>query len=181
MPITEYEVAFLPFYPATQWSSGIFDVNQAQQYDDEGGEPFFLSPCYSAIPTGKPDLVPGASSGSKSSDLGPIVGGTVGGAALVIILAIGIYCFCKRRRYNHLATAPHAGLQSVHSMSFLQPGTGSSPAHMSYFTGAHSSPTPAMGNGSQSIFTSFSATPPPHTDAATYTTRGVRRPAIPIV
>lgn len=149
----------------TQWSSGIFDVNQAQQYDDEG----------------KPDLVPGASSGSKSNDLGPIVGGTVGGAALVIILAIGIYCFCKRRRYNRLATAPHAGLQTDHSMSFLQPGTGSSPAHMSYFTGTHSSPTPAMGNGSQSVFTSFSATPPLHTDAATYTTRGVRRPAIPIV
>lgn len=135
-----------------------------------------------AIQTGKPDLDPEASSGSKSSDLGPIVGGTVGGAALVIILAIGIYFFCKRRRYNRLATAPRAGPQSDHSMSFLHPGTGSSPAPMSYFTGAYSSSVPATGNGSQSIFTSFSATPPPHTDAASYyNARGPRPPAIPML
>ncbi|KIM64012.1 hypothetical protein SCLCIDRAFT_23874 [Scleroderma citrinum Foug A] len=134
-----------------QWTSGIFDVNQAKQYDNEG----------------QPALDPGVSSGSRSSDFGPVVGGTVGGVVLVIILAIGICCFCKRRRYNRLVTAPHAGPRSDQSVSFSQSRSVLSPPPMSYFTGVHSS--------------SFPAIPPPHIDAPSYTTRGLQLPAIPIV
>ncbi|KAI6133791.1 hypothetical protein EV401DRAFT_2180923, partial [Pisolithus croceorrhizus] len=67
----------------TNWTGQVWNYQQAYQYYQEG----------------IPDLVPtvsATSTGSHSSDLGAIVGGTVGGAAFLLLLALGIY-ICKRR------------------------------------------------------------------------------------
>ncbi|KAI5984004.1 hypothetical protein EDD15DRAFT_1822274 [Pisolithus albus] len=76
----------------TTWEGQIWNYEQAYQY----------------YQTGKADLVPTlstGSTGSHSSDLGAIVGGTVGGVASLLLLALGIYILCKRQRYRRVRAA----------------------------------------------------------------------------
>ncbi|KAL4064794.1 hypothetical protein V8B97DRAFT_1987087 [Scleroderma yunnanense] len=174
----------IPFWASidpTKWTSGFFDVSQAQGYSSQG----------------VPDLKPSASStnsASRSSNLGPIIGGTVGGAALIITLAFGIYCFCKRRKYRRLANTSletdgganptlqlHARQSSDRSVSSLQSGI-VSPAPISYFSGARSPLIPSTRTSTPSIFTSFpTATPPPRTYAGSFITSASPPPGLPAV
>ncbi|KAL4069162.1 hypothetical protein J3A83DRAFT_3490887 [Scleroderma citrinum] len=163
----------------TKWTSGIFDVIQAQNYSSQG----------------VPDLNPSAPSESKSSNLGPIVGGTVGGAVFIVIFVFGVYYLCRRRRYKRFATAPvatetngranlngqlHACQPSDPSVSFLQSGT-FSPALMTYFTGSNSPSMPNASTRSLSMFTTFPAATPLRTDAGSYTSIARPPPGLPIV
>ncbi|KAL4063621.1 hypothetical protein V8B97DRAFT_1444014 [Scleroderma yunnanense] len=165
----------------TKWTSGIFNVNQAQEYANQNVSDFNPS-------------ATSTTSGSKSSNLGAIVGGAVGGAAFLLILAFGVYYFCKRRRYNRLATTPpaadtnrktnpswqlHARQPSDPSTSFLQSET-VSPAPMSYFTGSRSPPIPDASTRSLSVFTSYPAATPPRR-AGSLTTNAPQHPGLPIV
>ncbi|KAI6040046.1 hypothetical protein EDC04DRAFT_2567640 [Pisolithus marmoratus] len=145
----------------TTWTGQIWNEQQAFQ-DSQAG---------------KADLQPSVSSGSHSSDLGAIVGGTVGGAAFLLLLALGIYILYKRRRYRRLQTTPVAEVNGVpnpswqahnrqlsdqSTTSFLQRSTVSA---MTYYTGS----------GTQT-------SPPPRTDTTSYNTSGTQsRPALPII
>ncbi|KAI5989463.1 hypothetical protein EDC04DRAFT_1406119 [Pisolithus marmoratus] len=148
----------------TSWQGQIWNEEQAFQDSQEG----------------QPDLQPSVSSGSHSSDLGAIVGGTVGGAAFLLLLALGIYILYKRRRYRRLQTTPVAEVNGVPNPSWqahnrqlsdqsttsvLQQSTMSA---MTYYTGS----------GTQMMYSS----PPPRVDTASYNTSGTQSPPVlPII
>ncbi|KAI6040047.1 hypothetical protein EDC04DRAFT_3089910 [Pisolithus marmoratus] len=165
--LIRYEPANANALKATTWTGQIWNEDEAYQYSLE-------------VQSGKPDLRPSVSTGPHSSDLGVIIGGTVGGAAFLLLLALGIYILCKRRRYRRLQTTPVVGvnggpnpnwqmhnrkLSDQSTTSVLQQGTVSA---LTYYTGS----------GTQMMYSS----PPPRVDTASYNTSGTQsRPALPII
>ncbi|KAG6329276.1 hypothetical protein ID866_9812, partial [Astraeus odoratus] len=176
----------IPYWAVTDpanWTSGIFNAAQASQIYSEQQADF--SPT-TATP----------SSGSKSPDLGAIIGGVVGGAAFVLIVAVCTYFLCKRRQSRRVKVSSagavtngamepswqqHARLPSDTTTSFLQSGT-VSPAPMSYYTGPSAATMHGTSIATPSMYSSFPTSPSPRTDAASFTTNPQRRtPAVPII
>ncbi|KAI6137130.1 hypothetical protein F5141DRAFT_1079021 [Pisolithus sp. B1] len=162
----------------TTWQGQIWNYQQAYQYYQE-------VPSVSAVSTGS--AVSSGSTGSHSSDLGAIVGGTVGGAALLLLLALGIY-ICKRRRYHRVRTTPvfdinkgtrpswqmhNRQLSDQSTTSALQLNTVSP---MTYYTGSTTQTIPSL--DSSFPLTSFAS----GTDPNSYNTSGAQPHApIPII
>ncbi|EGN94127.1 hypothetical protein SERLA73DRAFT_188716 [Serpula lacrymans var. lacrymans S7.3] len=74
----------IPYWAATnpnEWSSAMFDVDQAQTLAHQ-----------------RPDLTPGASSARKPSLVGPIIGGVVGGMAILVAAGIAGFVLYKRKK-----------------------------------------------------------------------------------
>ncbi|KAH7884087.1 hypothetical protein F5I97DRAFT_1648458 [Phlebopus sp. FC_14] len=150
--------ASIPYWSSIDpntWTSAVFNYEQAQSYANED----------------KPDLRPSVSSGSGSNsiNIGAIVGGTVGGAAALLILGIGGYILYKRRKYSHMPgstdpsnTPSAAWLSDSSTAVFSQSNTPRSPPPTFYTT---------------------VASPPPPTETATYTTTNStgRNQAVPMV
>ncbi|KAI6153052.1 hypothetical protein BKA82DRAFT_4085441 [Pisolithus tinctorius] len=171
----------IPYWAAidpTTWEAQIWNEQQAYQYYQEN----------------KTDLNPNAptsstgSTGSHSNNLGAIVGGTVGGAAFLLLLGFGTYILCKRRRYRRVQTPPVAEvnggqnpiwqthnrqLSDQSTTTGLQPRTVSP---MTYYTGTGSQTVPSI--HSSLPLTSFT----PGRDTTSYNTSGAQsRPPIPMV
>ncbi|KAI6153054.1 hypothetical protein BKA82DRAFT_4085472 [Pisolithus tinctorius] len=168
----------IPYWAAinpTTWEGQIWNEQEAYQYYQEN----------------KTDLNPNvstASTGSQSSNLGAIVGGTVGGAAFVLLLGFGTYILCKRQQYRRVRTPPVAEVNGgqnpnwqMHNCQLsdqstatgLQPMTVSS---MTYYTGTGSQTVPSLRSSLPLTSSTFGA------DTASYNTRGAQlRPPAPMV
>ncbi|KAI6099218.1 hypothetical protein EV401DRAFT_971890 [Pisolithus croceorrhizus] len=154
----------------TTWQGQIWNYQQAYQYYQEGKAASV--PSVSAVSTGS--AVSSGSTGSHSSDLGAIVGGTVGGAALLLLLALGIY-ICKRRRYRRVRTTPVFDINKgtrpswqMHNRQLSDP--------MTYYTGSTTQTIPSL--DSSFPLTSFAS----GTDPNSYNTSGAQPHApIPII
>ncbi|KAI5989464.1 hypothetical protein EDC04DRAFT_1405986 [Pisolithus marmoratus] len=129
------------------WTGQIWNEQQAYQYSLEG----------------QPDLQPSVSTGSHSSDLGAIVGGTVGGVVF-LLLSFGICFLCKRWRYRRVRATPVDEIKtSVSQQKNVSPAT--------YYTGSGTQAIPSMYPSS-----------PPGIYTSSYNTSGTQpHPTIPII
>lgn len=103
--------------PATNWSSEIFNVEDAQQYANQGGALVHrLRIVILNYQIGKPDLRPSITpptSKTHSSDLSTIIGATVGAIAAAL-LVIAIYLWFKRRK-NRPMKSQHQSPLTINS------------------------------------------------------------------
>ncbi|KAI6137129.1 hypothetical protein F5141DRAFT_1079014 [Pisolithus sp. B1] len=164
----------------TNWTGQVWTYAQAYSNHQLGIADSV--PSVSAVSTGST-----GSTGSHSSDLGAIVGGTVGGAAFLLLLALGIY-ICKRRRYRRARTTPvvdvnkrlhpswqmhNRQLSDQSTASVLQQSTLSP---MTYYTGSTTRTVPSLNSSFPP--TSFTS----GTDPNSYNTSGAQpRAPIPII
>ncbi|KAF8841378.1 hypothetical protein BDN67DRAFT_528342 [Paxillus ammoniavirescens] len=171
----------IPYWAGTDptaWTSELFNIAQAN----------------ASASLNKPDYrpsIPSSPSSGSSTNIGAIVGGTVGGLTGLLILVVGGYIFYKRRQYRRLNTTPiatpmvfksnppgHARWPSDSSAMYSQAGT-TSPPPISYMT----SPQYGMSGVPTSSLSSFQAGSPPRTDITSYTTNTAvpRNRPIPMV
>lgn len=171
----------IPYWAAinpTTWEGQIWNYEQAYQYYQTGNAD--LVPTVSTGSTG--------STGSHSSDLGAIVGGTVGGVAFLLLLALGIYILCKRQRYRRVRAAravdankgPNPSWQ-MHNRQLSDQSTTSvlqqrTMSPMTYYTGTATQTAPSL----NSSFPPTSYTS--GTDPTSYNTSGAQpHPVIPML
>ncbi|KIO01236.1 hypothetical protein M404DRAFT_1003265 [Pisolithus tinctorius Marx 270] len=168
----------IPYWAAvnpTNWEGQIWNEQEAYQYYLEN----------------KTDLNPNvstASTGSQSSNLGAIVGGTVGGAVFLLLLGFGTYILCRRQRYRRVRTPPAAEVNGGQNpnwqmynrqLSDLSTATGTQPrtvSPMTYYTGTGSQTVPSL--RSSLPLTSFTL----GADTTSYNTSSAQlRPSAPMV
>ncbi|KAJ8590934.1 hypothetical protein M405DRAFT_880808 [Rhizopogon salebrosus TDB-379] len=175
--------ASIPYWATTNpanWMNGLFNMPQAQAAYQQNSSDVTPAPSPSS-----PSSTSNSSS-SKSTDLGAIVGGTVGGAAALALIAVGAYLLYRRHAFNKGAYAAvfnrrgtgiidrtnDASTTMTHSRFPSDTSTQFAPGYSAY------SPQPQM------MYPSFqgSFSPPPRTDTSVYTTRGGQpSSAIPLV
>ncbi|KAI6040048.1 hypothetical protein EDC04DRAFT_1579854 [Pisolithus marmoratus] len=148
------------------WTGQIWDEQQAYEYSLQG----------------KPDLLPSVSTGSHSSDLAAIVGGTVGGVVF-LLLSFGICFLCKRRRYRRVRATPVAEIKVEPNPSWqMRNRQLSDQSKTSVSQQKNVSPaTYYTGSGTQAIPSMYPSSPP-GLYTTSYDTSGAQpHPAIPII
>ncbi|KAI6133789.1 hypothetical protein EDD17DRAFT_230304 [Pisolithus thermaeus] len=141
----------------------------------------------SVLPGSIADSVPSVSAmstGPHSSDLGAIVGGTVGGSSFLLLLALGIYV-CERRRYRRVRATPVFDINKGPHPSWRMNNRQTS--DQSTTSALQLSTVPPMtyytGSGMQTVSLPYSSFPPTSftsgTDPTSYNTSGAQ-PHAPI-
>ncbi|KAN0101184.1 hypothetical protein V8E55_001168 [Tylopilus felleus] len=174
--------ASIPYWATidpTSWPSELFDIGQAQTYANQNHSDYW--PSYSASSS--------SGSGSKTN-LGAIVGGTVGGAAGLLLILVGGYLLYKRRQYRCLRNSNDASstlcmdtpMTSLHARWPSDPST----VFQSTLPGA-TMPSQGMGPGLPMLSHSYfqNTSPPLPTETSSFFTTGntvvQRTRAIPMV
>lgn len=142
---------------ATTWDGQTFNVAQAKPIADEGTVSFEIGSFFiNQYPTGKPDFQAGSTSAPqhKSTNIGAIVGGVIGGLIVLVGAALAAFWIIRRKRAG--TSAPSSSFHPGHGSTYSDGSLAKLPN--GYAPMRSHAPTSPTINSSMQSFPMFSST-----------------------